>query len=349
MTIALANSLRRGLMGPRHARDIEVGLGKRAGALTEAEKGQARANVGADLLGGFRNKIINGDFGIWQRGASFTGASGYTADRWRVSADVAGAAIVSRQSFVNGQTSVPGNPNYFLRLKRAALSELTLRQKIEGVNTLAGRKVTYTAFLRSGVPLTVNLIARQEFGTGGTPSANVDQTFPVALTSLWTKFSFTVDLASTSGKTIGCSGGDALTFLLVWPSSSGGATDQIDIAHVSVVEGDATAEADPFSPRHIGQELVLCQRYFFRSYDWQGGHAIRYGTAGSLRDGGVLPFPVTMRAAPTTTIVVAPAFLNCSAPVWGAPNPDMAALRLTVTATGDYRAWGGEYHFDAEL
>jgi len=51
-------------------------------------------------LAGFRNKIINGNFGIWQRGTSLA-AAGYLADRF--SAYAGGSTIVqSRQAFTLG-------------------------------------------------------------------------------------------------------------------------------------------------------------------------------------------------------------------------------------------------------
>lgn len=63
---------------------------------------------------------------------------------------------------------------------------------------------------------------------------------------------------------------------------------------VSLVEGDATSETDPFSPRHIQQELALCQRYYEKVTDrnwltFQTGSVMRLGSS----------YAVTKRIIPT--------------------------------------------------
>jgi hypothetical protein len=62
-----------------------------------------------------RNKIINGNFDVWQRGTSFS-ALGYGADRWRSYYTGGTTTVYSQQSFTLGQTDVPDNPEFYARL-----------------------------------------------------------------------------------------------------------------------------------------------------------------------------------------------------------------------------------------
>src|SRR5690606_29512217 len=101
----------------------------------------------------------------------------------------------------------------------------------------------------------------QTFGTGGSPSSAVTGIGiqKVSLTTSWQKFSFTVMLPSILGKTLG-SDENSATSLYFWfdagsdldarTNSLGQQSGTFDIARVSIVEGDATAEDDPFSQRH---------------------------------------------------------------------------------------------------
>jgi len=222
-------------------------------------------------LHGFRNRIINGGFDIWQRGTSQTGFGYGSADRWSVnSLAPSGALLASRQEFDLGQTAVPGNPRYFLRIAGSSFSstELNLTQAIEDVRTLAGRKATLTFWARASAPRQLYPSLVQVFGLGGSRSAPVSTLGdPVSLTTSWQKFSQVFELPSLAGKVLGTNGDDFLSVTLDIKRGAVGAdlgNDTIDLARVSLVEGDATAEVDPFAPRHIAQELALCRRYYVR-------------------------------------------------------------------------------------
>lgn len=316
-------------------------------AFSQGEQGQARSNIGADLLGGFRNKIINGGFEIWQRGVSgFAGSNAYNADRWLCQRSA--AVAVSRVSHSLGQTAVPGGPRYACLIDCTAASTVDnalLMQRIEDVRTLGGMLATWTFYAH--LPAGKQLVPRitQAFGGGGSATVTVDLPAIVG-TGDWQRYDVVTPIPSVSGKTIGGSGNDYLQVSLVEKAPY--QAFQLRTSRHSLVAGDASKEPDPFSPRHIQQELALCQRYFFLEEQWTGGHGNRYATAGSIRDAGRINFPVTMRATPTAAIRVEPTQENCSTPGTSVGTTG-CTLRVTVTATGAYRAYSGEYTFDAEL
>jgi hypothetical protein len=261
--------------------DQAVALAKRVRVdavqnLSEAEKGQARANVGGGVLSSFRNKLINGDFIVWQRGSSQT-SSGYGSDdRW-ANLHIGSTKTHSFQPFPVGQTDVPGDPVYFSRTVVTSVTgagnTVIKQQKVEDVRTLAGNTCTVTFYAKANAPRKIALDMEQNFGSGGALSAAVTGigSRKFDLTTSWQKFSHLVQVPSIATKTLGSNGNSHL-ILNFWfdagtnwnarTQNLGHQSGTFDIAHVSLVEGDATAEADPFSPRHFQQEIALCQRYF---------------------------------------------------------------------------------------
>lgn len=262
--------------------------------LTEEQQSQARANIGAaGVLSGFRNKIINGDFEIAQRATSQTIAGFGSVDRWRISFGD-GTGTVTRVE--NALNAFPNASTYHLALimTGAAPSKPNVRQRIEGLRQFSGKKITVTfyAYSDSGSQQ-IDVAIYQVFGTGGSPSAvvAVPEQSQTVIAGSWQKVSKTFDIPSISGKTMGTNLDDCLQIHLKSPA---GATYTMRYARISLVEGDATAEEDPFSPRHIQQELALCQRYYEKVTDrnwltFQTGSVMRLGSS----------YAVTKRIIPT--------------------------------------------------
>lgn len=250
-----------------------------AQALTPAQQGQALTNIGGESLAGFRNKLINGDFDVWQRGTSQTTHGYGSVDRWFNHKSSDATRTISQQSFTLGQTAVPGNPQYFLRCVITAGSGtaniVSVYQRVEGVKNSPGKK-TFTVWARATTTgKFMSFEGTQDFGTGGSPSSPVTGigVNKVALTTAWTKYSFTLDYPSIAGKTIGTDGSDGYR-VAVWISagsdndartnSLGVQTGTFEIAHASMVDGDATMEADPFPAENIADTWHSCRRYFER-------------------------------------------------------------------------------------
>lgn len=256
-------------------------------------------------VSGFRNKIINGGFDVWQRGTSFSSpATGtYTADRWRFGFDGSGATrTISQQAFTLGFAPVPGyEGRFFYRYAQTvagsgATFNNFLEQSIENVRTFAGQTVTVSFWAKADTTRTIVPIFTQYFGTGGSPSSPVySNGSNITLSTSWQRFSSTIALPSITGKTIGTNGNDSLTLTL--QALSVNTTLTIDIWGVQVEPGSV---ATPFEQRPIGTELALCQRYFVRLNPSAANVGFARGYQWSATTGQIgVYLPVALRGTPT--------------------------------------------------
>lgn len=316
--------------------------------------------AGSFSANGFRNKIINGNFDIWQRATTHThigGGGGYfTADRWLHSGTYTDATVtMSREEFPLGQTDVPGEPQYFMRVNRTATGAGNngISNRIEDVRTLAGKKQTLTFYARSPQSASIILIYHQDPGTsGGVPGTKQDiiiGTPSVALTPNWQRFDFVVDAPSLAGMVLGTDGNSRIGPSFQLPSESGNAS--FDLARVSIVEGDASGEPDPFEPRQIAQELALCQRYYWKGQAIGAGALFKVsGTTGlSAMEAALCKMPVRMRVVPTVSIVTDATYTACTNGGLVVFDEESFAHHVTLTAGGRYRAYDAVYEADAEI
>jgi hypothetical protein len=214
-----------------------------------------------------KNKIINGDMFVSQRGTSFSNPAdtAYNLDRWKVVYDGTGATTtVSQQTFTPGTSPSGYEATSFWRwnvsVTGSGNSYRGLQTEIENVQTFAGQTVTLSFFAKadSARSLTDTYLS-QRFGSGGSAQVNTLLTLnSTSLTTSWQRFTATVTLPSISGKTIGAS--SSLQFTQYLPS---GTTMTIDIWGVQLEQG-SVATAFQTATGTIQGELAACQRYYFR-------------------------------------------------------------------------------------
>jgi len=253
----------------------------------------------------FRNKIINGNFAIWQRATSQTTTGWGSADRWRLNLVSSGTATLSQQSFDVGQTEVPGNPKYYVRAEpvtnSSSAENISIRQSIEGVETLAGQTATLSFWAKADSNKNIATEFFQLFGGGGSAQTSINPTTH-SLTTSWQKFTTTFSVPSISGKTVGSNNWMGFAFFLSAGSdydsrtnSLGNQSGTFDIAQVQLEEGEV---ATPFEHRPLTLELNLCQRYFLKAWaSTYGNNDAGYSST------GVIYFPVEMRIQPTSTLL----------------------------------------------
>jgi hypothetical protein len=271
-----------------------------------------------------RNLIINGAMQVAQRGTSFTADNSYTLDRWKSGDGTGGtpARTLSKETFTLGQTDVP-NAYYYLRHNQTSAStngNSSLSQRIEDLTRFDGQTVTLSFYAKADSSINIDVRLIQNFGTGGSPSSNVQLTETVNIGTSWAKYTVTKTLGSLLGKTLGTDGVHT-SFLNLDIEFKPTATFIFDATLFQLEYGNVDT---PFEHRSYGEELALCQRYYTEATP-QMVHAYS-----STEVSGKLSYPMTMRATPTGTIKSGTAFVD---PISGA-SIYPSSINITVYEYG---------------
>ena len=170
-----------------------------------------------------------------------------------------------------------------------------MTQPVESVRTLAGKRVTLSFYAKADQPKNIALELTQFYGTGGSPSASVTGigVNTVNLTPTWKKFTYTIDIPSISGKTLGTAKNDYLG-LIFWfdagsalnsrTNSLGQQSGTFDIAQVQLEEGDT---ATTFEERFFQETLAMCQRYYEKTFPYS--QAVTNGPATGVAGAIIAP------------------------------------------------------------
>lgn len=311
--------------------------------IAEAGSAGIAGAAGANGLNAYRNRVINGGFRVQQRGSSalsITSSGQYYIDQWANRYDGTSVSIsVQPLAFTLGQTAVPGEPSNYAELTCSlapsgqTFNEYT--QRIESVRNFAGQTATLSFYAKASAAATLGCLLRQNFGTGGSPSAAVNSTNQNnTLTTAWQKFTYTVTLASISGKTLGSNADDNLEVVFGLPLN---AAFTIDIANVQL---EAGSTATDFEVRPIAQELALCLRYFERLVSSGGFVGFGSGFAASTTLARVGVGFSTKRRSPSISTSAPGTFIVTNGPsnlVLSAISPSGITARyvwMTATTSG---------------
>ena len=251
-----------------------------------------------------RNKIINGDMTIAQRGTSVSvGASAYTYTLDRFKSFSANTATTVSQN-----TSAPTGFSYSLKLQRpnanTGTNSLSIVQIIETANCMAlqGQAVVVSFYVKKGANYSGgNITAQVLTGTGtdqgGDPYGFTGLAVPINDSSYSPTTSF---VRVSYGGTIASSAKEIAVIISYTPTGTAGADDALYITGLQLEVG---AGVTPFTTatNAIGGELSLCQRYYYRT---TASALFSYFSAGNnyaaTVNYSVLNLPVTLRTAPAS-------------------------------------------------
>ena len=292
-------------------------------------KGTATANqLNIGQIGGRRNLIINGAMNVAQRGGSISVSSTlvYTLDRFAAENDT--TTMTATQ-----ESDAPTDFEYSLKLTNGTGTTPTgtninrIRYALEGydtnhleIGTANAKKVTLSFHVKSSI--TGNYVV--SFLDSGNDNGYVAG-YTINSANTWEKKTITLtmsDYASWVGSST-----NAINLILHWDLGSGPDRDVStlnvwndgaanDFSHSSQVDWVGTTgstfyltgvqlevgdKATPFEHRSFGEELALCQRYYYQHVmgGTSGPRAQQYHASYKLYDDW---FPVTMRVAPTGTV-----------------------------------------------
>ncbi len=300
------------------------------------------ATVGGTLAmsGSFaRNRLINGDMSVYQRGSvAATTAGAYTLDRWFVTPT--GATVTVTQSTSVVPTGFADSLNV---AGAASVTNVSVRQRIESVNTqdlASGVQVTVSGriYQSTGSAVTTATIALAAPTAAdnytSTTSAATTYTLPSIPNATWTTFSNTFTLTTS------CVNGLQVTIALGTGLTSGS-------FNLTGVQLEVGSTATPFERRLYGQELALCQRYLFSMGGTNTYERIGAGLfASTTVCYGFVTFPVQMRTSPSMSFLAGAAFAAYDGvSVYGASaiaadtlGPSTANIYVTVSGGTAFRA-----------
>ena len=356
-------------------------------AITLASNGTCTANITNNLSN--RNLIINGAMNVAQRGTSSTSSGYYTIDRFRSDIGSASTTFTQSQQDLSSSDTGPWEKG-FRKYKRIALAgagtaaagtyvEATA-YRVEAQDlassgwdyTSSSSYITLQFWFRCSTNQTFYAAIRMDDGTARMFSFS----FTASANNTWTKV--TKNIPGNSGITINNDTGIGMSIFIIpyygtnftadgtaldtWNTYGSGTTHFPDMASTWLTAGASTFDltgvqlevgsvATDFEHRSFGQELALCQRYFYMHANGEFplsntdrcpiGHGYGYTTT----DGYVIiTYPIQMRTNPSLYKVVGSDYFSFAHNNNNAYPDNIAANRVSTQVAELYfyqnASWG---------
>jgi hypothetical protein len=300
----------------------------------------AQHNLG--VYTGFKNRIINGGFDVWQRGPlPITTSNGFVADHWAISSN---AGAVTAQPFAVTLNTWFHNGNLAILQVTNPVSTgvVDFYQKIESqfIRDLEGQDVTLTfeAAQSSGTTLAQGQVFIGAFTAVDNGNA----------TAFAGPFNFPLSGGGSTKQTIhipaanmtNMRNGAHLIIRAAFGASPAAGTYTFDYGNVQLERGTVASD---FEFRPIQVELRLCKRYYQTVPQWL---MAGYNSTGSPIYMEMM-LPVEMRTTPSVSYANI-TYFNASAMALNAANPSHVRSQALIAATGMGYAIG-DVNLSAEL
>ena len=300
--------------------DVAFKLPNADGSDGQALVTDGSGNLSFSNVAATRNLIINGAMQVAQRGTSFTVSDAYTLDRYKFKIAGGGAATITQSSTTPDDFSY----SYKVDITTADTSVANtdhgvIMHSVEGYNfapanfgSSAAKTCTLSFYVRSN-----------KTGTYGVAFQNAAQNrslikeYTINSADTWERKSITIS-PDTGGSWDTTNG---IGLKLTWGLMGGSTYATSDIGnykssnlfltsnqvnlfdntsnewYMTGVQLEIGSVATDFGHRYYGQELALCQRYFYKSQ--ANGVSFLATTNNDSRSRINLTFPTTMRTAPS--------------------------------------------------
>ena len=295
---------------------------------------------------GFRNRIINGEFGIAQRGTSFvSGANNddsYNLDRWYVLSDGNDAVDITQET-----STVPTNQLTAIALdvetanKKFGIAQiieqkncvgliggnvtLSFKAKVSSTTKLDNVKAAVVAWSGTADTVTSDIISA--WGAEGTdPTLIANATFEntpanLSVTTSYATYTLTANIDTASTKNL---------IVFIWSDVTD--TTAGDFLYITDVQLEAGSTATDFERRPIGTELALCQRYY------EVGYLSSDTTATSAVSRWTLQYKQVKRASPINVYTIVTG-QNSTQPTTLYADASSAVGSSNGAAAGDFTIW----------